>query len=71
MVICIKELLSNIWNSICNKIKKHRSWVVKNVAYKKSVYIVQDLLWVNYVNSDFKNWMAKIRQIQLQFINSV
>ena len=71
MVICIKKLLSNIWNSIREKIKKHRNWVEKNVAYKKSVYTVQDLLRVNNVNGDFKNWMTKIRQIQLQFINSV
>ena len=65
IVICLKELLSNIWNSICEKIKKkkHWGWVKKkkDVAYEKSLYTVQDILWVKNVNGDLKNWMSKLR----------
>ena len=35
MVICIKKHLSNIWNSIHEKVKQHWVWVEKSVAYKK------------------------------------
>ena len=43
IVICLKELLSNIWNSIREKIKKkkHWGWVKKKkrrCLWKKSVY---------------------------------
>ena len=38
MVICIKEHLSKIWNSIHEKVKQQWGWLKKSVAYKKSVY---------------------------------
>ena len=38
MSLCIKQHLSNIWDSIYEKVKPHWGWVKKkNVAYKKSV----------------------------------
>ena len=37
MVICIKQHVSNIWNSIHEKVKEHWGWVeVKNIVYKKN-----------------------------------
>ena len=36
MVICTKQHLDNIWNSIHEKVKQHWGWVKKSVAYKKS-----------------------------------
>ena len=39
MVICIKEQLSKVWNSIHEKVKPQWGWVEKkSVAYKKGVY---------------------------------
>ena len=61
MVICIKQHLSNIWSSIYDKIKQHWGWVEKKKIVKRSVYSVQDILRLNNVNGDLKNWMAKIR----------
>ena len=37
MLLCVKQHLSNIWSSIHEKVKQHRDWVEKSVAYKKSV----------------------------------
>ena len=37
MAICINQHLSNIWNSIYEKLKQHWDWVEKSVAYKKNV----------------------------------
>ena len=37
MLLCVKQNLSNIWSSIHEKVKQHRGWVEKSVAYKKSV----------------------------------
>ena len=33
MVVCNKQPLSNIWNSIHQKIKQHLGWVEKKAAY--------------------------------------
>ena len=37
MVIYIKQHLSNIWNSIHEKVKQHWAWVEKSVTYKNTV----------------------------------
>ena len=34
--ICIKQHLSNIWNSIHEKVKQHWDWVEKSISYKKA-----------------------------------
>ena len=48
IVICIKQHLNSIWNSIHDKIKKkkHWGWVKKDVVYEKIVCTVQDG-WLN------------------------
>ena len=38
MVICIKQHLSNILDSVHEKVKQRWGWVEKSVAYKKSLY---------------------------------
>ena len=32
-ILCIKQHLSSIWTSIHKKVKQHRGWVKKRVAY--------------------------------------
>ena len=47
VLICIKQQLSKIWNSIYETVKKHWGWVEKKrVAYKKGVYFVGTTLAV-------------------------
>ena len=47
MVICIKKHLSNIWNSIHEKVKQHWVWVEKSVAYKKKKACNRvDIIWL-------------------------
>ena len=36
VVMCSKQLLSNIWSSIREKVKQHQAELEKNVAYKKA-----------------------------------
>ena len=33
ILICLKQHLSNIWNSIQEKVKQHWDWVEKSTAY--------------------------------------
>ena len=45
---CIKQHLSKIWNSICEKFKEHLSW--KSVVYNiKSMYSKQPDLTMNFL----------------------
>ena len=39
MLICIKQHLSNIWNSIHEKVKQNWGWVEKKKALYKKVRI--------------------------------
>ena len=36
MVIRNKQYLRNIWSLIYEKVKQHRGWIEKSVAYKKA-----------------------------------
>ena len=33
ILICLKQYLSNIWNSIQEKVKQHCGWVEKSTSY--------------------------------------
>ena len=33
ILVCLKQHLSNIWNSIQEKVKQHWDWVEKSTAY--------------------------------------
>ena len=39
LVLCIKQHLSNIWNSIDRKAKQHCRWVEKELLIKKACSI--------------------------------
>ena len=39
MVICVKQHLSNIWNSIHEKVKQHSGWAEKKACIWKNPVI--------------------------------
>ena len=47
MLKCIKQHLSNIWNSILEKVNQHWGWAEKSVANKKSAYLLRETLWAS------------------------
>ena len=42
MLICIKQHLNNMWNSIHEKLSNTEAELKKSVAYKKSVYLLAE-----------------------------
>ena len=59
MLICFKQLLSNTWSSIHEKVKERRGWVEKTVRYKRRVIFLAKkafalpIKWSAYLPSCF------------------